>query len=77
MPGDVVGGCKERGERTRPRTSVGDAKDRKGSDLGSVKGYSRGRGNRTRNRLVMVLGVDYRQTRLVFPLVLTLCVTCQ
>ena len=68
---------REKGERTQPKAGVGDTRGSKGSDLGSVKGCSRERGNRTRNRLEMLPGMDYRQTRLVFPLVLTLCVTCQ
>ena len=38
MPGDVVGGCKERGERTRPRAGVGDARGRKRSDSGKCEG---------------------------------------
>ena len=36
MPGDVVGGCKERGERTWVR--VNDVKGRKGSDSGECEG---------------------------------------
>ena len=49
------GGQQKKRVRTQPRTGVGDTRDRKGSDLGSVKGDSRGRGDRTGNWSVMCL----------------------